>query len=489
MSPLPQWLADLAQSLGPAGLWIPGVNADEAQMQPHLVDWRQRYVGRALAMARPANTEQVAHVVRACAAQGVCIVPQGGNTSLVGGSVPDGSGQQLLLNLQRMQSIRHIDADNFSLTAEAGCTLAAVQNAAASAGLLFPLSLASEGSCTLGGNLATNAGGTQVLRYGTARELCLGLEAVTPQGNVWHGLSSLRKDNTGYALKDLLIGSEGTLGIITAASVKLYPQPKGQACALVACTSLNQSVKLLSQARHALNAGLVAFEVMGGLSLQLLMRHVPQAGAALSPLLDPSNHAPPPWVILLENTSTSSHEQAQAQLQQWLTSALSEGLADNAVLANNQAQQQAMWHLRESIPTAERLAGRMAKHDIAVPTSAVAQFVGACSTALGQQWPQAQVVCFGHLGDGNLHYNVQPPTSMPTTDFDAFEQAVNAVVFDHVKQLAGTLSAEHGIGALRAAEMAQRKDPTALAMMHAIKQALDPQGLMNPGRVLQVSGS
>jgi FAD/FMN-containing dehydrogenase len=485
MSTLPPWLFDLAQSLGPSGLWIPGFNADEAQMQPHLMDWRQRYEGRALAMARPANTQQVADVVRACAAQGVSIVPQGGNTSLVGGSVPDSSGQQLVLNLQRMQSIRHIDADNFSLTAEAGCTLQAVQSAAANVGMRFPLSLAAEGTCTLGGNLATNAGGTQVLRYGTARELCLGLEAVTPQGDIWHGLSRLRKDNTGYALKDLLIGSEGTLGIITAASVKLYPQPKGQACALVACASLPQALAMLTHARHTLDAGLVAFEIMARWPLQLLMRHAPDAALTMQALLH--NDTPPPWLVLIENTSAVSHELAHAHLQQVLQHSLEQAWADNAVVASSQWQYKAMWHLRESIPLAEKAEGRMVKHDIAVPVSAIPQFVAACDSAIGQQWPHAQVVCFGHMGDGNLHYNVQPPHPMAAQAFDAFEQAVNALVFDQAQHLGGTLSAEHGIGVLRAGDLAKRKDPVAMAMMHSIKQALDPQGLMNPGRVLTTS--
>ena len=477
-------LQALAHRLGPQGWCAPGTPEADQALQPHLTDWRQRYSGRALAMARPQSTAEVVDVVTTCAALGIAIVPQGGNTGLVGGSVPDNSGTQLLLNLQRLQRIRHIDTDNMSLVAEAGCTLAAVQQAASSKGLLFPLSLASEGSCTIGGNLATNAGGTQVLRYGTARELCFGLEAVLADGSVWHGLSSLRKDNSGYALKDLLVGSEGTLGIITAASLKLHPQPSGQACALLACQTLEQAMQLLRLARQRLNAGLVAFEAMGQWPLQLLMQHLPQTASCLQPLLQSDTCLPPAWTLLVEVSSPVSDEHAHHQLTQWLAQGLATGWASNAVLANSRGQQQAMWHLRECIPLAEKTEGRMVKHDIAVPVSAIAAFVNTCNRQISHAWPDARVVCFGHLGDGNLHYNVQPPANTPAEDFDAFETAVNALVFELTVGMEGTISAEHGIGLLRSQQLPQYKDATALRLMRQIKQSLDPQGLFNPGRVL-----
>jgi FAD/FMN-containing dehydrogenase len=480
------WLDDLSQALGPAGLWRPGINADDAQLAPHLIDWRRRYEGRALAIARPADTEQVAQVVRACAAHGVSIVPQGGNTSLVGGSVPDASGRQMVLNLQRLRRIRSIDTANLSLTAEAGCTLHEVQAAAESSNLLFPLSLASQGSCTLGGNLASNAGGTQVLRYGTARELCLGLEVVTAQGQIWSGLTALRKDNTGYDLRDLFIGSEGTLGIITAATVRLYPRPRGQATALVACADLPSAVALLQRARNELDAGLTACEVMAQLPLQLVQSHHPDAADVLRGLTTAEDPSLPHWTVLLENASSESHEHAQARLQVLLHTLMNDGVIRHAVIASSQGQQSAMWRLRETIPLSERAEGLMVKHDIGLPTSAIPTFVADTAHTVHTRWPGARIVCFGHLGDGNLHYNVQPPAALATGETpQGFEQEVNEVVFDLVDRLGGTLSAEHGIGVLRRDELAKRKPAVALSMMHAIKLALDPSGLMNPGRILR----
>ena len=484
-APIPLWLEELARTLGPSGLWHPGVNADEAQLEPFLKDWRGRYQGRALAIARPATVDQVAQVVRACVRQGVAIVPQGGNTSLVGASVPDDSGAQLVLNLQRLQQVRAVDAANLSLTAEAGCTLQGVQEAAQAAGLLFPLSLASQGSCTLGGNLATNAGGTQVLRYGTARELCLGLEVVTAQAEIWSGLPGLRKNNTGYDLRDLFIGSEGTLGVITAATVRLYPRPRGQATALVACTDLRQVVALLQLARDGLDAGLTAFEAMARLPLQLVQRHHPQVGAVLGSLAGARNDLPA-WTTLIEHSSSESDTHAQDRLMAILNQALDRPLASNATLAASLAQQRAMWQLRETVPLAERTEGLMVKHDIGLPTSAIPAFVAAAGQALLARWPQARVLCFGHLGDGNLHYNVQPPAEHAQGQaLLTFELQVNELVFDLVARFEGTLSAEHGIGLLRRDELARRAPPVALSMMKAIKHALDPQGLMNPGRMLQ----
>jgi FAD/FMN-containing dehydrogenase len=482
MNPLLDALRDL---LGAAHVLIPH-GPDDPALTRYQTDWRGRYHGHAQAIVRPATVEDVAAVVKLCAQHGASIVPQGGNTGLVGGGVPDDSGRQIVLSLQRLRQIRDLDPANLSMTVEAGCLLAEVQQAAAQAGLLFPLSLASEGSCTIGGNLATNAGGTQVLRYGTARELCLGLEVVTAQGDIWHGLKGLRKDNTGYALRDLMIGSEGTLGIITAATLRLYPQPKGRATALLACDNLAHAILLLQTARADLDAGLTACEVMGRLPLQLVQRHQAEIAKVLSGLQrDADDTAPPPWTVLLENASNESDEHAQQRMQQVAQNALEAGWARTATLAFSQTQQRAMWQLRETIPLAERTEGLMVKHDIGVPTSAIPDFVQATGEAIQARWPQARIVCFGHLGDGNLHYNVQPPEALSQgAALQAFEADVNTLVFDEVMRRGGTLSAEHGVGRLRVDELARRQSDVALTMMKAVKHALDPTELLNPGRVL-----
>lgn len=488
------WLDELLAVLGPQGLIRLGEAASAADLQPFERDWRGRYHGRSLAIARPDSVGQVQAVVRACARTGVSIVPQGGNTSLVGGSVPDDTGRQLVLNLQRLHRIRQVDAANLSITVDAGCTLAKVQQAAEDHGLLFPLSLASEGSCTLGGNLASNAGGTQVLRYGTARELCLGLEVVTATGELWSGLTALRKNNMGYDLRDLFIGSEGTLGIITGACLRLYPQPAGLATALACCPSLEAAVALLQGSRSQLDAGLTAFEVMARHPLALVRRHLPAAGRCLDGLLTPSDAdatlQPAPWTVLVEYASAESSDHAQSRLQVVLAQALEHGLISDASLAQSDGQRQAMWQLRESIPLAERSEGVMVKHDIAVPTSAVPNLVRQAGEALGQRWPQAEVVCFGHLGDGNLHYNVQPPPACAQGEaWRAFEQDCNQIVFDLTQSLGGSISAEHGIGVLRREELCARMPAPGLAMMRAVKQALDPQGLFNPGCILSAGGA
>ena len=474
-------LRALRAALGDVAVRVP--DADHP-LTEHLQDWRGRYHGQALAVVSPADTAGVAATVKLCAAHGVSLVPQGGNTSLVGGSVPDASGEQVVLSLRRLNQVMSVDADNLSMTAQAGCTLAAVQQAAAQAGLLFPLSLASEGTCTLGGVLATNAGGTQVLRYGTARELCLGLEVVTAQGEVWSLLKGLRKDNTGYDLRHLLIGSEGTLGIITAASLKLHPAPKGCATALVPCANPAAAVALLREARQVLDAGLTACELMAPLPLSLVHTHLPDVVKALGGLPLPSAqtlHASSPWWLLLEAVSPLSDADAQERLAGVLTDT-------SASLSQSLSQRAAMWRLREAIPMAEKIAGRMVKHDIGLPTSHIPDFIAQVEAALRQRWPGSAVVCFGHLGDGNLHFNVQPPAEQAQrAGFDAFEREANTLVFDAVQALGGTISAEHGIGELRKHELAARHPAAALAAMRAIKQALDPAGVLNPGRVLPLA--
>ena len=439
-------------------------------------DWRKRWHGRALAVVRPADTAEVAAVVRACAASGTPIVAQGGNTGLVGAGVPDDSGSQILLSLTRLRRVREVDAANLTLCAEAGCVLQDVQAAARAHGLLFPLSLAAEGSCSIGGNLATNAGGTQVLRYGNARDLCLGLEVVTAQGEVWDGLSGLRKDNTGYDLRDLLIGSEGTLGIITAATLKLYPAPVAVTTALVACANVADGVRLLMRARGKLGAALTGCELMGARARALVAKHFPQ-------LPQPLPGAP--WTVLLEQSDAESEAHARALFEALLSDALDEGLISDAVVAESIAQSRALWHVRESIPLAQSQEGLNIKHDIALPVSRLAEFVADTDAALERAFPGVQLVNFGHLGDGNLHYNVQAPVGESGERFVAtHEAAINALVYDAVGQCGGSISAEHGIGVLKRDELARRKSPVALDMMRRIKAALDPQGILNPGRVL-----
>ena len=440
------------------------------------IDWRKRYHGRARLVVRPGSTAQVAEVVRACAAAGVAIVPQGGNTGLVGASVPDDSGTQVLMHMGRLNRIRAIDGANLTMTVEAGCLLQSVQEAAAAQGWLFPLSLAAEGSCTIGGNLATNAGGTQVVRYGNARELCLGLEVVTAEGEVWDGLSGLRKDNTGYDLRDLFIGSEGTLGLITAATLKLYPLPAVVTTALASLDWLDSAVEFLALAQARLGASLTGFEVMNRFSLDLVRRHFPQLAQPLSGA---------GWTVLLEQSDNESEAQATQRFESLLESAMERGLITDAAVAASLEQAKTLWHLREAIPLAQSLEGLNIKHDISVPISRIPAFVRATDEALERAVPGVRLVDFGHLGDGNLHYNVQAPVGIDTQRFlEQNEARVNGIVYDAVQAHGGSISAEHGIGELKRDELVRRKSPVALKLMRAIKQALDPHGRMNPGRVL-----
>ena len=449
----------------------------DGDLSAYELDWRKRYRGRARAVVRPGSTLEVAQVVRTCAAHGVPLVAQGGNTGLVGASVPDASGTQVLLNLARMNRIRAVDAANLAMTVDAGCVLQTVQEAAASHGLLYPLSLAAEGSCTVGGNLATNAGGTQVLRFGNARDLCLGLEVVTAGGEVWHGLGGLRKDNTGYDLRDLFIGSEGTLGIITAATLKLYPQPVAVTTALAALASLDDAVALLQLAQARLGAGLTGFEVMQRHALGLVRRHFPQ-------LAQPLPEAE--WTVLLEQSDSESEAHAQQGFQALLEAALASGLIHDAAVASSLEQSATMWRMREAIPLAQSLEGLNIKHDISLPISAIPGFVARTDVALQKRFPGARLVNFGHLGDGNLHYNVQAPESgdMPAFLRDC-EPRVNTIVYDAVSRYDGSISAEHGVGTLKRDKLEQYKSPVALALMRSIKRSLDPHNLLNPGRVLR----
>ena len=476
----------------------------EGDLSSYERDWRGREHGKALAVVRPANTAEVAAVVRACAAHGASIVPQGGNTGLSVGSVPDGSGKQVVLSLRRMDAVRTIDGANLSMTVEAGAILQNLQAAAEQAGFLFPLSLAAEGSCTIGGNLGTNAGGTAVVRYGNTRELCLGLEVVTAQGEIWEGLTGLRKDNTGYDLRDLFIGSEGTLGIITAATMKLYPLPAARLTAWAAVPSMQAAVDLLGLAHQHLGAGLTGFEVMGQFALSLVDKHYPQlrvpfvAPSAAAPGRPTQGGAPSggsepreagsvaaPYCVLLENSDHEGEGHARGLFERLLEAALDNGCVSDAVVAESLAQAKGLWHIRESIPLAQAEEGLNIKHDISIPTARIPAFVAEADALLAREIAGVRLVNFGHLGDGNLHYNVQAPEG---ADGKAFlrdeEKRINTLVFDTVARHHGSISAEHGIGSLKAHELPRYKSPVALRLMHAIKDALDPQGIMNPGRVL-----
>ncbi|RFO97076.1 hydroxyacid dehydrogenase [Rhodoferax lacus] len=445
----------------------------EGDLSAWELDWRKREHGKALAVVRPASTSEVARVVQACAAAGVSLVPQGGNTGMVVGSTPDASGTQVVLSLTRMNRIRTMDAANLTVTVEAGCVLQNLQEACEKEGFLFPLSLAAEGSCTIGGNLATNAGGTQVVRYGNTRELCLGLEVVTAAGEVWNGLSGLRKDNTGYDLRHLFIGSEGTLGVITAATLKMYPLPKSMLTAFASVPSLEAAVELLGLAQQQLHAGLTGFEVMGQFALSLVRKHFPQQNVPFE--------GDDAFCVVLEVSDHASEAHARGLLENLLEEALQDGCVLDAVVAENISQARALWHIRESIPLAQAQEGLNIKHDISVAVSNIPDFVRETDAQIAQAFPGARMVNYGHLGDGNLHYNVQAPEG---SDAEAFlrdqEKPINAIVYAQVERFQGSISAEHGIGTLKREKLAQHKSPVALGLMRAIKLALDPNNTMNP---------
>jgi FAD/FMN-containing dehydrogenase len=403
-------------------------------------------------------------------------VPQGGRTGLVIGSVPDDTGRAVVLSLRRLNRIRAVDPVNRTMTVDAGCILHDIQQAAAGAGMLFPLSLAAEGSCTIGGNLATNAGGTGVLRYGNTRELCLGLEVVTAAGQLWDGLRGLRKDNTGYDLRDLYIGAEGTLGVITGAVLKLFPQPKAGITALVALSSCRDALALLGLAQDTAGPTLTGYELMSDICLRLVGKHFPDL-----PRPFPDTH---PQYALLELSSHESEQHAVRLLEETIEKALEAGLAQDAVVATSIAQSRALWAIREHIPLAQAADGKNIKHDISVPISRIADFVEQTDALLGRAWPGVQVVCFGHLGDGNLHYNIAPPVGTPHEAFLAYQGDVNRIVHDSVAGFGGSISAEHGIGALKRDELPRYKTQVELDLMRAIKAALDPLGIMNPGKIL-----
>ena len=465
------FLNQCRQSLGAAH-----VLTAAADTEPFLTDWRRRFSGRALAVLKPGTTAEVAAIVKLCNQFRVPIVPQGGNTGLVLGSVPDASGNAVVLSLTRLNQVRAIDTVNNTITVEAGCILQHVQEAATGAGRLFPLSLAAEGSCTLGGNLSTNAGGTGVLRYGNTRELCLGLEVVTPQGEIWSSLRGLRKDNTGYDLRDLFIGAEGTLGVITAAVLKLFPQPKAQMTALAAMRSADDALQLLTLAQAQCGAALTGFELMSELCLQLVAKHFPQIRQPFA-----QSH---PQTVLLELSDSESEEHANALLENVITQALEQGIIEDAVVAVSIAQSETLWQLREHIPLAQAEEGKNIKHDISVPISRIGEFIRVTDVLLQQSFPEVRMVTFGHLGDGNLHYNVSPPENTPGDALLAQQAGINRVVYDSVERFGGSISAEHGVGALKREEIRHFKSAVEIGLMQTIKHALDPLNLMNPGKLI-----
>jgi FAD/FMN-containing dehydrogenase len=444
--------------------------AEAGDLAPYLTDWRGRYKGAACCVVRPGNAAEVAAVVRACAAAGAPIVPQGGNTSLCGAATPDAAGRAVVLSLSRLNRIVAVDPKNNTISVEAGCTLAAVQQAARAADRLFPLALAAEGTCQIGGNLSTNAGGVQVLRYGNTRDLTLGLEVVLPSGEIWNGLRGLRKDNTGYDLKQLFIGAEGTLGIITAAVLKLFPLPKTQTTCWLNVASPSVAVDLLNRAKTAFDAQLTAFELVSESALGLVLKNIP---GAVRPT------ASSPWYVLAEFSDA-----APEAVERWLAAQLEGGLVADGALAASHTQAAKLWALRENISEAQKIEGISIKHDIAVPVSAIPAFLATADAALAQAFPGIRVVAFGHVGDGNLHYNLSKPDAQDNSDFIAAQPEVNRIVHDTVHALNGSISAEHGIGQLKREEILRYKSPVEMALMRSVKQAIDPQGLMNPGKVV-----
>ena len=468
-------MSDIVERIA-AVLGAAGVIADEPAMAPYMIDWRKRYTGRPLAVVRPASTREAAEVVKICSQTRTAVVPQGGNTGLQGGSITDSSGTQILLSTARMNRVRAIDPVNNTITVEAGCVLAEVQRAAEGAGRLFPLSLGAEGSATLGGNLSTNAGGTGVLRYGNTRDLALGLEVVLASGEVWEGLRGLRKDNTGYDLKHLFIGAEGTLGVITAAVMKLYPMPAARLAGIAALRSPGDAIRLLEIAQRQSGDSLTGFEMFSDFCLSLVRKHFPEMPAPF--------RSPHPQYVLIEISDSKSEQSGREAIEAVLSEGVEAGIVADAVVAQSLAQAQAMWALRENITEAQAREGQNLKHDVSVPVSRIAEFIAATDAAVRLAYPRARLVTFGHLGDGNLHYNVAGPRDVPPDAFLREAAGLTRIVHDSVAQFNGSISAEHGLGQAKREEIRRYKSALELDLMRSIKSALDPLGIMNPGKVL-----
>jgi FAD/FMN-containing dehydrogenase len=461
----------LAQAVGDAN-----VLTDTADVAPALSDWRGFYKGRAMAVVRPASTSEVSAVVRLCSDAGVAVVAQGGNTGMCGGATPTMDGRTIVLSLARMNRVLALDPLNDTITVEAGCVLATVQQAASAAGRLFPLSLGAEGSCQIGGNLATNAGGVNVLRYGNTRDLTLGLEVVLADGSVLGGLRGLRKDNTGYDLKQLFIGSEGTLGVITGAVLKVFPMPRTSVTAFAAVPDPSAAIALLGRLREQVGNRVSAFELISRRSIELVLAHIPGTRDPLA--------APSPWYVLTNVDDPRTESDLRSALEQALGDAVEEALVTDAALAESDAQAQALWRIRESIPDASKSEGLLYRHDISVPTSDIPSFIEEAGARLEAAFPGVRIVCFGHIGDGNLHYNCYVPGRMRDDPVAIAATDVNEVVFRLVHERSGSISAEHGIGQAKVAELPHYKSAVELEVMHRLKRVLDPQGIMNPGKVI-----
>ena len=450
--------------------------SDPAAMAPYLSEWRDKYVGRAAMVLRPGSVEEVSQILALANDRRVAIVPQGGNTGLVGGQVPFEEGNEVVVSLGRLNRILSIDAQGNTLTAQAGCTLAAIQHAAQEAGRLFPLSLGSEGSCQIGGNLATNAGGVAVLSFGNAREQVLGLEVVLADGRVWDGLRSLRKDNTGYDLKQLFVGSEGTLGIITAAVLKLRPRPRSRETAFAGVKTPRAAIALLQRAQEDFGAGVTSFELMARIGLDFTLRHL--AGAR-----DPLNEKWP-WYVLLEVSSGDSQETARRRVEALLYEAMEAGEAGDVFLAQSQAQGEALWRLRTAMSEVQKHEGGSIKHDVSVPVAAIPEFLEQAGKQIEELVPGARPVPFGQLGDGNLHYNVSQPEGADKEAFLARWEEVSAAIHDLVAGHNGSISAEHGIGRMKRDLLPGVKSVVEMEMMRALKRTFDPRGILNPGKLL-----
>jgi len=450
--------------------------SDPEQQLPYLREWRDRYVGQAALVLRPATTEQVAEIMKTAHESGVGIVPQAGNTGLVGGQIPSETGAEIVLSVSRLKRIRTVDPGGIAMVVEAGVTLAQVHAAADEGGRLFPLSLPSEGSCQIGGVLATNAGGVDVLAYGNARNLTLGLEVVLADGRIWDGLKTLKKDNTGYDLRDLFIGSEGTLGIITAAALKLFPKPAEKATALVALPKIESALSLFRLAEGRAHSGLTAFEFMSRFTIELVLRHIPDTKL---PLQEKA-----PWYVLIEVCGAEADGTAAATLERVLAEAAEKGLVTDGVIAGSLAQAKALWRLRETASEAQKPEGGSIKHDISVPVSLIPEFLARAATVVEAVSPGARPVVFGHFGDGNVHYNVTQPPHMEKERYLALWDRMSAAVHGLVARMGGSISAEHGIGRMKRGDLVKYKSPVELEIMRALKSALDPKAILNPGKLL-----
>ena len=478
-----QILSGLERILGPEGLLSAAGSptgtapAAQADIEPYVTDHRGIYHGRALAVARPRIVAEVTELLAFCDRHGIGVVPQGGNTSYCGGATPDESGRQIVVSLSRLNRIRRIDPLNYSLTAEAGCVLADIQRAADEAQRFFPLSLGSEGTCQLGGNLGTNAGGVHVVRYGMMRDLVLGLEVALADGRLLSSLSMLRKDNTGYDVKSLFLGAEGTLGIITAASLKLFPKLRAFATAFAAVPDPRAAVALLARLRDASGDRVSSFELIPRIAVELTSRHIP----GVRDPLDASH----PWYVLCELTSARAADPLEELLEQSLAGAMEDRLVLDAAVARSERDRAAFWKLRETIPEAQRLDGGSLKHDISVPVASIADFIERGSRWIADNVPDGRLVAYGHVGDGNLHFNLNQAPGADRAAFLAREEPLKRAIHDLVRDFGGSFSAEHGIGRLKVAELERYAPPVELDLMRTIKRALDPNGILNPGKVLR----